>query len=142
MCPLSHPAPPHPPIPLAPCTRSSAFCATHTWLATGSTNGLVLITDLASSTTRHRFSVPGGVIRVAWVPGAAPLLAAATAHGLVRVFDARDGSVRADLTGHEGMVLDMCVSAAGVVTAGDDGVCRVYAPVGAAGAPAAAIAMD
>jgi hypothetical protein len=92
---------------------------------------VVLVTDLASSTTRHRFVVPGGVIRLAWVPGAAPLLAAATAHGLVRVFDARDGSVIADLTGHQGMVLDVCVTAAGVVTAGDDGVCRVYAPVGA-----------
>jgi hypothetical protein len=96
----------------------------------------VLVTDLASSATRHRFAVPGGVIRVAWVPVAAPLLAVATAHGLVRVFDARDGTVRADLTGHEGMVLDMCVTAAGVVTAGDDGVCRVYAPVGGAAAPA------
>ena len=92
------------------------------------------MTDLSSSTTRHRFALPGGVIRVAWVPGA-PLLAAATAHGLVRVFDARDGSVRADLTGHEGMVLDVCVTGVGVVTAGDDGVCRVYAPVGGAAAP-------
>ena len=109
-----------------PPPRSAAFCATHPWLATGSTNGSLLITDLSTSATRHHFSLSGGIIRVAWVPGAAPLLAAATAHGLVRVIDARDGSTRAELTGHVGMVLDMRVSAAGVVTAGDDGMCRVY----------------
>jgi len=100
------------------------------WLASGATNGSVVISDLASNTSRHRLSVGsggrgGGVVKVSWLPGS-PLLAIATSHGLLRLVDGRDGSVRADLTGHVGMVLDFWTNGKELVSAGDDGVVRVW----------------
>ncbi len=68
----------------------------------------------------------GGVIKLVWLPGS-PLLAISTSHGLVRVVDARDGTVRASFTGHIGMVLDLWTNGKEVVSAGDDGLVRVYA---------------
>ncbi len=100
------------------------------WLASGATNGSVVISDLASNTSRHRLSVGGGgrrggVVKLAWLPGS-PVLAVATSHGLLRLLDARDGSVRASYTGHVGMVLDFWTNGKELVSAGDDGVVRVY----------------
>jgi len=69
--------------------------------------------------------VGGGVIRLAWVPSST-LLVISTAHGLVRVLDARDGITKGDFTGHAGMVLDFKVYKDKIVTAGDDAVSRVF----------------
>ena len=90
----------------------------------------MVISDLASNTSRHRLSVGGGgrrggVVKLAWLPGS-PVLAVATSHGLLRLLDARDGSVRASFTGHVGMVLDFWTNGKELVSAGDDGVVRVY----------------
>jgi ribosome assembly protein SQT1 len=75
---------------------------------------------------RHTLAHDEAVTRVAFLPGS-PMLAVATADGLVAVYDARDGTRAAALTGHQGAVLDMAVGGGGaVVTAGDDGVCRVF----------------
>jgi WD40 repeat protein len=66
------------------------------------------------------------VVKLAWLPGS-PLLAVATSHGMVRVFDGRDGSVHASFTGHIGIVLDFWTNGKELVSTGDDGVARVYA---------------
>ena len=71
----------------------------------------------------------GGVIKLAWIPTTS-FLVASTAHGLVKVLDARDGSTKADFTGHAGMVLDFKVSGRAIVTGGDDGVARVFDTTG------------
>jgi WD40 repeat protein len=39
---------------------SAAFCAVQPWLASGATNGSVVISDLSSNTARHRLSMGGG----------------------------------------------------------------------------------
>ena len=108
-----------------------AFCPVQPWLASGATNGSVIISDVAANVTRHRVSVGaggrgGGVVKLCWLPNS-PLLAVATSHGLVRVIDARDASVRASFTGHVGIVMDLWTDGKEVVTTGDDGVARVYA---------------
>lgn len=98
-------------------------------------------------TIRHRFRHDDAVVKCAWLPNQ-PLLVSSTADGGVYVWDARDGRLCHSFTGHRGLILDFKVippktgeeigaagSGAGtgfdstrfhIVTAGDDGICRVY----------------
>jgi hypothetical protein len=84
---------------------------------------------MGTGVIRHKLNVGGGIIKLAWIP-ATSLLVASTAHGLVKVLDARDGSTKADFTGHAGMVLDFKISGRAIVTGGDDGVARVFDTTG------------
>ena len=73
------------------------------------------------------------VTRVAFAPRS-PVLLATTSDGALFLWDARDGRCISRLTGHRGAITDLAVwspvsSEAGrssAVTAGDDGVCRVW----------------
>ena len=85
-----------------------------------------MVWDLSTSACRHRITAASGVIRVGFVRDT-PLAIAGTVDGTVNVWDARDASSKAVLTGHAGMVLDFCQLADTLVTAGDDGTCGVYA---------------
>jgi hypothetical protein len=95
------------------------------WLATGATNGVLIISDLSAFTVRLRLRLRGGVTALRFVPRSA-LLVAASANGFVTVFDVRDGSIKAEHTGHAGPVFDIVCAGAAAWTAGDDGVCRQF----------------
>jgi WD40 repeat protein len=130
----------------APSSSSSrcsvAFCESeeHPWVASGATDGSVLLWDLNTFAVRHRLLHEDAVVKLAWVPAGSTTLVVATADGCVRVWDGRDGRCVVNHTGHAGIVLDFAAvpvsvgsgadSAAAhrpaVVTAGDDGVCRLY----------------
>lgn len=109
--------------------EAAAFCEVQPWLATGATNGCLTITDLGASATRHRLRLAGGIIKLRWLPGSALLLASTTV-GVVVLLDARDGTVKAELTGHAGMVYDAWTDGLVAVTAGDDGSSRVFVLTG------------
>ena len=105
-------------------------------MASGATDGEVLLYDLNSATIRARLGHDEAVTRLGFFPGS-PILVVSTADGRLSYYDARDGSKIAEGTGHRGMIIDVAFSSVGpvpasglgkrrVVTAGDDGVCRVY----------------
>lgn len=102
----------------------------------------MIVWDLSASSVRCRLPHADSVTKLAFVPGS-PVLAAVTADGVLTWWDTRNGSRLGEGTGHAGLILDMAVVPPGsasaatplprVVTAGDDGTCRVYALLPATG---------
>jgi WD40 repeat protein len=102
----------------------------------------VIVWDLSASSARSRLPHADSVTKLAFVPGS-PILASVTVDGVLTWWDTRNGSRLGEGTGHAGLILDMAVVPAGpsgsgatpprVVTAGDDGTCRVYALLPATG---------
>lgn len=87
----------------------------------------MIVHDLSAGAVRHVLLHDEAVTRVAFLPNS-PLLAVATADGLLAVYDTRSGSRQLAGTGHRGMIIDLAVAPGGkgVITAGDDGTCRVF----------------
>lgn len=130
---------------------SVAFCSSHPYVASGGTDGTLIIWDTSNNKQRHRFVHEDAVVKLLWLPNL-PIVAACTADGAVYLWDARDGKMQGLFTGHAGMIFDMAhvhipatpgggVGSADasparslIVTAGDDTLCRVY-PIGGKGAP-------
>ena len=97
----------------------------------------MVIYDFAASAVRHTLAHADTVVKCVWLP--AGRLAAVCADGSVTLWDARDGTMAARLTGPAGMLIDAAaVRGAGAVTpgkgaagcclvaGGDDGVARVW----------------
>lgn len=112
------------------------------WVATGGVDGVLKIWDLANDgqcrqvcrqAAAEEASV-GGITRLRWHP-TLPLVFTSSSDGSVRVWDARNGSLVATLTGHADMIndLDVCFidpenqgGTAVIVSGSDDETVRVY----------------
>ncbi|CAM9428813.1 unnamed protein product [Phaeothamnion confervicola] len=81
------------------------FAASHPWAATGGVGGTAKVWDVATARERHAFRHPAGVTKLRWHP-TTPLLFTSCADGIVRLWDARTGSIAREYTGHRDMVLD------------------------------------
>lgn len=103
----------------------AAFCDAQPWFASGATNGVVVVSDLSSFSVRLRLRLRGGCTALRFAPASA-LLLCATSNGWLQVFDARDGALKLERSGHAGPIYDIGVSGATVWTAGDDAVCRKF----------------
>lgn len=99
-------------------------------LITGTLEGTVSIWDIASQVSRHSVKVGDGVVKMQWRKGdqSAGQILIATLHGKVVILDYRSGTVLGECSGHTDAILDFSQSEDGqrVVTASDDGSCKVF----------------
>lgn len=106
-----------------------SFCSSMPWLATGGTDGRVVIWDLTVQARRTVLVHPdmASITRCLFLPGSFKI-ATACVDGLVRKWDARTSALEQTFYGHRDAILDMCLSFDGkyAVTASDDGTCRVF----------------
>jgi ribosome assembly protein SQT1 len=89
------------------------FCSTHGWCASGGMDDKVYIWDLEMTMDnnrhiRHRLGHPAGVVKLQW-HRSEPLLFTCCLDGIARLFDARDGQCLFRYTGHNDIVLDICL---------------------------------
>mmetsp|Transcript_25402 Transcript_25402/g.45852 ORF Transcript_25402/g.45852 Transcript_25402/m.45852 type:complete len:479 (-) Transcript_25402:94-1530(-) len=111
------------------------------WLATGGVDGVLKIWDLANDGQCRQVCRPaeadsdaGGITRLKWHP-TLPLVFTSSSDGIVRVWDARNGSLVKTLTGHADMIndLDVCFiepenqgGTAVIVSGSDDKTIRIF----------------
>jgi len=91
---------------------------------TGSLGGRLGVWDTSTGTARHTTQVGEGVTCLAL--GGDGTLWCGTLEGNVRGLDLRTGAPVRELRGHKGSVLDLQLQDSTLVTAGDDGVARVF----------------
>ncbi|XP_076458648.1 angio-associated migratory cell protein-like [Babylonia areolata] len=109
--------------------ESVAFCPVAPYAATATNSGAVEIWDLPTSVVRHTIQHPEGVSKLKWA-SSAPLLFTGCLDGITRLWDARSGKNKAELSGHtrNSCILDFDVTRDGtcLVSASEDGTARVF----------------
>lgn len=105
------------------------------WFATGGVDGILKIWDLANGAQcRQTCRAPDsndGITRLRWHPSL-PLCFTASTAGVVRLWDARNGSLLSSLTGHSDVINDLSVCYANdgktalICTASDDKTVRLF----------------
>ncbi|GAB6018794.1 hypothetical protein CHUAL_000456 [Chamberlinius hualienensis] len=107
--------------------ESVGFCQTLPLFAIGSLNGNLGIWDLSSQIQRQNCVLESGIIRLIW-DHQSPLLYTCDEEGIVKKWDARDGTCVAQWLGHNDKILDMKLSNDGnfILTASDDKTCRIF----------------
>jgi WD40 repeat protein len=93
---------------------------------TGSLDGMVTVWDVPTQISRHSCRVGQGVTKLLMSPSWPSLVFAGTLDGHVAVVDVKAGGVVAELTGHRENLLDIGLAVDSLVTAADDGTCRVF----------------
>lgn len=104
-----------------------AMSHTSNWIASGSTDGKLIVWDMQTQQKRIDAKVDGAITSLSWHPEQ-PLIYAASADGHARVWDARNGEVVHVYTGHSDMILSMKISRDGkwILTGSDDTSARLY----------------
>jgi len=92
-------------------------------VVTGTLGGRLGVWDISSQVARHNIQVGEGVTGV---KVSQSCVYVSTLCGAVRMVDLRSGAPVAELRGSRGSVLDFQMSESNIVTAGDDGVARVF----------------
>jgi ribosome assembly protein SQT1 len=112
------------------------------WCATGGQDGILKIWDLNTGQCRQvcRNALPeaqsgnsgnkvGGITRLQWHPSL-PLVYTASADGVIRVWDARNGTLVSSFTGHTDVINDLNVEVfennSVLISASDDNSVRVF----------------
>jgi len=115
------------------------FAVSHEWAASGGVGhgntemGSLCIWDLKVQRVRTTSIVNAGITRLEWHPSQ-PLVYACALDGLVRMWDARSGSLTRVWTGHRNSILGMCMLWDGgdstkpfALTASDDHSAKIFA---------------
>ena len=110
-----------------------AFCLSHPWCATTSTDGSVAVWDVSTNTCRHILYQDNAVVSVKFLPNlpvsyphalspsthltgvwvialCSQVFATASVDATVRVYDSRNGKCAQVFTGHVDSILDMDVA--------------------------------
>lgn len=98
-------------------------------LCSGGSDGKVVVWDLSVQARRSVLTHSEGnvIVRMLSLPSS-DYLVTACADGVVRKWDVRASKLLTSLTGHQDAILDMALTsdATSVVTASEDGTCRVF----------------
>jgi angio-associated migratory cell protein len=109
--------------------ESVGFCDVQQWVATGATDGTVIVWDLTTGAARHTFQHDEAIVKLKWIPKST-MIVVSVANGEVIAWDARDGRQVKKDTGTKGIILDFDIftspSEAIIAVAGDDAVARLY----------------
>uniref|UniRef100_V9KSE6 Angio-associated migratory cell protein n=1 Tax=Callorhinchus milii TaxID=7868 RepID=V9KSE6_CALMI len=107
--------------------ESVAFCHVLPLIAIGYLDGTMGIWDIPSQTLRHQCRLQAGIVQLRWECHTA-LLYTASLDGVVRMWDARTGSMQSEYRGHRAEILDFAVNkeASAIVTASGDHTAKVF----------------
>ena len=108
------------------------FCSVFPWVASGSTDGQLLVFDMQSGQVRQTFKHTAGVTNAKWLPKS-HVISSCSDDGTVRLWDTRSGECMRTLQGHTDTVFDFAFQSAtggsgigGLVSASDDHTLRYY----------------
>lgn len=108
------------------------FAPFNSWLAVGRSDGTLCIYETASNTPRSTYTSPSSqaMIRALWsMEGSIPFLCVGSVDGMVRIIDARDGSLYKEFGNGPDEVLDMVLLGSNplrLMTAGSGGAIRTF----------------
>jgi len=109
--------------------ESIAFCQSLPWLISCGTDGRLVIWDLSVQARRSVLVHPDkqAVVKCISIPNST-LVVTASVDAKIRVWDIRASKLERTLLGHREAILDMVLLSSNkhVVTASDDGTCRVF----------------
>lgn len=79
-------------------------------VVTGTLSGKITFWDIPSQVARQSFDQPAGVVKLIWHPKNPHLLFSAGLDGVVRLIDAKNGTLVRQYTGHSTNILDIAIS--------------------------------
>lgn len=110
-----------------PSVECVGFSSKFAFAASGGMDGRLIVWDLTSMVARSELSHPAGVTRLAWHPEECRVWTAC-ADGMVRLWDARAGTLIRKFAGHGDVIMTLAVSHTGnrVISGDDEGVAIIF----------------
>ncbi|XP_012674359.1 angio-associated migratory cell protein [Clupea harengus] len=107
--------------------ESVGFCKVLPLVAVAYLDGTLAVYDLSTQTLRHRCQHEAGIVHLQWEESSS-MVATCSLDGVVRLWDARSGSMVSECRGHGAEILDFTLNseASIVVTAAGDHKAKVF----------------
>jgi len=111
--------------------EAAEFSKCLNWVFTASSDGTIIVSDIATGALRTKVELQGAVIRAMWNPVEPTIIAAGT-DTVLSVWDARNGKCLREMRGHSDSILALAVSKDGklALTGADDSTCAIFQLMG------------